>query len=214
MTPIGSRSTLMRSLASTAQRRLRARRALARSLEQSDAGTEACTPASLLADREERLIPAYVAPRARLPLGALLSLLEAGARVSEPGLERGAVELVRRDRLLDEHQRAVLGELQVSLGLGEAHDLRLRAVQPQLGRFEQREHRLVVGEDPDRAQGGVGGEHLHLLVEHLALGGEDLDWEFRARHDDQPRGAASPALPRRGWRAATPDHWAFGLISW
>src|SRR5439155_11445560 len=96
---------------STAQRRMRARRAPARSLEHSPTGTGTCTPASLLADGEEGLIAAYVAPRARVSLRAPLSLLEARARVSEPGLERGAVELLGRDRLLDQHQGPVLGEL-------------------------------------------------------------------------------------------------------
>src|SRR5437588_12972363 len=105
MTPIGSRCALMRSLPSTAQRRLRARRARARSCERSRTGTEVCTPASLLADREEGLIAAYVAPRARLSLRAHLGLLEAGARVSEPRLERGAIELLGCDRLLDQQQR-------------------------------------------------------------------------------------------------------------
>src|SRR5436305_7991755 len=61
-------------------------------------------PAQLTRNCEEGLIAAYVAPRARLSLRSLLGLLEAGARVSEPRLERGAVELVGRDRLLDQQQ--------------------------------------------------------------------------------------------------------------
>ena len=45
--------------------------------------------------------------------------------VGEQGrlLEGGAVDLIRRDCLLDEHQGAVLDELQVALGLREADDV-------------------------------------------------------------------------------------------
>ena len=81
--------------------------------------------------------------------------------------------------LLDEDQRAVVGDLQVALGLGEADDLGLGLVQTQLGRVEHRQQRRVVGEDADRAHRRAGRDHLDLVVEDLALGGEDLDRELR-----------------------------------
>jgi len=40
------------------------------------------------------------------------------------------------------------------------------AVQPQLGRIEHRQHRLWVGEDPDRADDRLGRDKLDLVVEH------------------------------------------------
>ncbi len=78
-------------------------------------------------DREKRLVALDVAQRAGLLLAVLLGALGGLARVGQLGLERLAVDLLRRDRLLDEHQRAVLGELQVALGLREAHDLTPRS---------------------------------------------------------------------------------------
>ena len=86
------------------------------------------------------------------------------------------------DRVLDEDQREVLAHLQVALALGEADDVVLAAVQPQLGRLEQAEQRRVVGEHADRPHLGAGGDHLDLVVEDLPLGGEDLDAELRACH--------------------------------
>ena len=102
-----------------------------------------------------------------------LSVSRSAVAASESFVSSAAVE--RRRCLLDQHERAVLGELQVALGLREAHDLGLRAVQAQLGGLEHREHRLVVGEDADRADGGERGEHLDLLGEHLPLGGEHFE---------------------------------------
>ena len=69
------------------------------------------------------------------------------------------------------------GDLDVPLALRERHDVGLALVQPQLGRLEQAEQRLVVGEDADRPRTRARRDHLDLVVEDLALGGEDLDLE-------------------------------------
>src|SRR6516164_6379578 len=106
-------------------------------------------PVELLGYRQERLVAADVAPRARPLLAVGRGLLGPGAGFCEPALERAAVQTLRRDRLLDEQQRLVLRELQVSLGLREAQDLILGAVQPQLRGLEDREQGLVPGQDPD-----------------------------------------------------------------
>src|SRR5262249_34676717 len=100
----------------------------------------------------------------------------------QPGLQAGAVEPVGRDRLLDEQQRLILGELQVALRLREAHDLAVRAVQAQLRRLEDREQGLVAREDRDQPQAGSRRDHLDLLVEHLPLGREHLRWEPAVAH--------------------------------
>src|SRR4051812_14043563 len=68
---------------------------------------------------EERLVALHVALAARAFLGALVGVLHSGARFLEPRLDVGAVEVVRRDRLLHEHQRRVLDHLQVALALCE-----------------------------------------------------------------------------------------------
>src|SRR3954454_3789807 len=90
-------------------------------------------PIALLRDLQERLPAAQVALRARPLLGALLGSLDARASLAQALLQRRAVQCLGRDRLLHEHQRVVFLKLQVALGLGEAHDLALRAVEPQLG---------------------------------------------------------------------------------
>ena len=94
----------------------------------------------------------------------------------------GGVELAGRVRLLDQDQRAVVRHLQVALALGEAHDVGLGLVEPQLGRVEHRQQRLVVGEDADRADRRPRRDHLDLVVEDLALGGQDLDRELLVGH--------------------------------
>ena len=68
----------------------------------------------------------------------------------------------------------------VALGPGEAHDVALGLVEPQLGRVEHAEQRLVVGEDADRAHPGARRDHLDLVVEDLALGREDFRDELLA----------------------------------
>src|SRR4029077_13631922 len=74
----------------------------------------------LLLDGQERLVAAYVALGASLLLGAVLAAPGGCARIGEPRLVGRTVERLRCDRLLDEHERTVLGELQIALGLGEA----------------------------------------------------------------------------------------------
>ena len=48
--------------------------------------------------------------------------------------------------------------------------------------LEDVEQRRVVGQHADGPHAGARGDHLDLVVEDLALGGEDLDLEGRARH--------------------------------
>jgi hypothetical protein len=49
------------------------------------------------------------------------------------------VEVARRVRLLDEHEHAVLRDLDVALALRVGHDVRIAAVEAQLGRLEHAE---------------------------------------------------------------------------
>src|SRR5207245_3571288 len=86
----------------------------------SPAALKACT-SGLAGHLEKRLVAAHVAQRPGLRLAALLGPLGGRARFAELGLERRAIERLRADRLLDEHERAGLAELQVALGLVHAH---------------------------------------------------------------------------------------------
>src|SRR5207302_6954105 len=95
------------------------------------AGLPCSKRTTLARDREESLVAAHVAQHARVLLGALLAALGRRAGVRQLRLEGGTVERLRGDRLLDQQQRAVAGELQVALGLSEAHHVRLRAIPPQ-----------------------------------------------------------------------------------
>ena len=93
--------------------------------------------AGLLPDREERLV-ARMSRSARACSSLSGAARSAAARASESFVSNVPRSIRSgRDRLLDEHQRAVLGELQVALGLREAHDLGLRAIQAQLGRLQR-----------------------------------------------------------------------------
>src|SRR5204863_4711106 len=83
---------------------------------------------ALLADLQEGLPAPDVAQRACLLLGALLGALGARAGLREALLLRGAVQRLGRDRLLDQDERPVFGELQIAICLGEAIDVRLRVV--------------------------------------------------------------------------------------
>ena len=130
----------------------------------------------------ERLVAALVALGLAALLGVLLGALQALLGLAQAVGDRARVELVDREHLVDEHERVRARHLQEALALGEAHDLGLRLVQPQLGRVEHRQQRLVVGQHADAAHGGARGQHLDLVVEGLALRGEDLDGERRARH--------------------------------
>ena len=70
------------------------------------------------------------------------------------------LDIAHARRVLDEDQREVLAHLEVALALGEADDVALTAVQPQLGRLEQAEQRRVVREHADGPHLGAGGDHL------------------------------------------------------
>ena len=144
---------------------------------------DASVPPLALGELEERLVAALVAlapaRRSSVPSSALASSSSARLRRS---CRSAASRSSTLEDLVDEHERAVAGHLQEALALRVADDLGLRLVEPQLGRVEHRQQRLVVGEDADRAHAGARGDHLDLVVEDLALGGEDLDLEGRARH--------------------------------
>ena len=99
-----------------------------------------------------------------------------------------------------QQQHAVVGHLHVALGLSEADDVGLALVQAKLGRIEHRQHRLVVGEDADRADRGPRRDHLDLVVEHLAFRGQDLDRELLGPSSARSSGRArrlgpSPSRP-------------------
>src|SRR5579875_265800 len=133
-------------------------------------------------DRQKRLAAADLTPRARLLLAALRRALKRRPGLGEPALQLISIERLGRDRLLDQQQRAVVLELDVALGLREAHDLLLRAVQTQLGRLEQPQQRLMPREDADGADSCARRDHLDLLGEGLAFGRHDLDGEARVGH--------------------------------
>src|ERR1700691_4078100 len=148
-------------------------------------------------DAQERLAAANVAQRAGVLLAVLLSALGGRARVAELARQRRTVDLLRGERFLDQHERAIIGELQIPLSLREPHDPILRAIQPQLGRLQASQQRLVVGEDADRAHGRERREHLDLLVEHLALGREHFDRELRVGHYFLAASTTSSIVPFR-----------------
>jgi len=84
----------------------------------------------------ERLVALLGALRGALRLGVLLGRLEVALGLLETIAQVARVEVARVDRLLDEHEDALGRHLQVALALGEADDIGLRLVQPQLGRVE------------------------------------------------------------------------------
>src|SRR3954451_15821167 len=138
--------------------------------------------AAALGDAQERLVAALLALGRALGLGVLLGPLELALGLLEPVAQVAGIEVARLVRLLDEHQRALGRHLEIALALGEADDVGLGLMEPQLGGIEHREQRLVMREDADRADRRARREHLDLVVEDLALGREDLDVERRVGH--------------------------------
>src|SRR3954468_23181922 len=138
--------------------------------------------AAALGDAQERLVAALLALGRALGLGVLLGLLELALGLLQPVAQVAGVEVARLVRLLDEHQRALGRDLEISLALGEADDVGVGLVEAQLGGIEHRQQRLVMREDADRADRRAGREHLDLVIEDLALGREDLDVKRRVGH--------------------------------
>ena len=66
-------------------------------------------------------------------------------------LSVAGVEVLGRDRLLDQEPGVVAEHLQPAVGLGVAHRLGVADVEAQLGRPQRRQQRRVVGEDADLA---------------------------------------------------------------
>ena len=62
------------------------------------------------------------------------------------------VKVARGGGLLDEHEHVVAGDLHVTLALGEALDVGLARVEPKLRRLEQRQQRLVLGQDGEASR--------------------------------------------------------------
>src|ERR687886_1962667 len=152
-------------------------------------------PASAaLGDAQEGLPAALVALAAALLFGALLGVAPALLRAPRALAQVGGVEVLGPDRLLDEHEDVLARDLDVALALGEALDLRLGPVEAKLRRLEQAEQWLVVGQHADGAHRRAGRDHLDLVVEHLALGGQHLDADLRAGHASA---APSPCWPPR-----------------
>src|SRR5438270_7540497 len=138
--------------------------------------------AAALGDPQERL-PAILVPGRHPPLLAVLvRRLDLALGPLQLLAQVAGVQLLRRVGLLDQDQCPVAAHLQVALGLGEADEVVLGLVQPQLGGVEHGQQRRVVGEDPDRAGGGAGGQQLHVARPHGALGAEDLDRELLVGH--------------------------------
>src|SRR5438270_1226317 len=88
---------------------------------------------SALSNLKEPLPTPFVTLRHSLLLRVLLGGLEPPLGVLKAVTERGGVELLGRMCLFDEDQSAVIGDLEVALRLGEAHHIRLAAIEPQLG---------------------------------------------------------------------------------
>ena len=106
-----------------------------------------------------------------------LGIREALLGVGQLLFQRAGVELVRRDRLLDQQAGMVAEHLQPAVRLGEAEGLGVGDVQPQLGRAQRRQQRRVVGEDAEFARLAARRDLANLAVENLPLGGEDLDFK-------------------------------------
>src|SRR5271166_2693559 len=129
MTPIGWGDELIR------RERLAARRRRARTYSEIATTARPGQAALHLAcDPQKGLVAPNVAQRARPLLAVGLGVLGAGAGLRELAVELLAVEVLGRDGLLDEQQRAVGGELHVALRLGEAHDVLLGAIEAKLRR--------------------------------------------------------------------------------
>src|SRR3954447_21451329 len=122
---------------------------------------------------EEGLCPLLVLLRLGPGARALLGLLQPRVGILDPAPELALIELIGRHRLADQHGGVIGEHLQPALGLSPALDLAALHVQSKLRRAKPREHRHVVGEDADLADGGPGGELLHLAFEDLSLRGED-----------------------------------------
>src|SRR4051812_44090079 len=80
-------------------------------------------PAPAFGDLQERLGPALVALAAALLLGAVLGLARALLGAPRALAEVARVELVRVDRLLDQHEHLLAAHLDVALALREALDV-------------------------------------------------------------------------------------------
>ncbi len=128
-------------------------------------------------DAEERFRPVAVLLSPAPGAAPLLGLAEAPLGVGELLLQRAGVEVLGRDRLLDQQPRPVAEHLQPAVRLGVAPRLGLGDVEPQLGRPQRRQQRRVVGEDADLADRGPGRDLAHLAAADLPLRGEDLDVE-------------------------------------
>src|SRR5437868_6271434 len=87
-------------------------------------------------DLEEGLVALHLALGSGALLGALVGALRGVTRLLEAGLEGRAVDRVRRDRLLHEHERRVVDHLEVPLALREADHVGLGLVEAQLSRLE------------------------------------------------------------------------------
>src|SRR5690606_36382331 len=125
-------------------------------------------------DREEGLGAVLVFLRPRPRRAPLLGLSETLLGVLELLFERGRVELLGRDRLLDEEPGPVAVDLEPAVRLRVPARLRVAGVETQLGRPQRRQQRRVVGEDADLAARGAGRDLAHLAAPDLALGREDL----------------------------------------
>src|SRR5215216_294104 len=139
-------------------------------------------PRLALGDLQKSFVATGVALRGAPLLGVLLGVVALLLGPLEAVLQVAAVEVVDLEDLVDEHQRMRAGDLQEALALRVADDVGLRLVEPQLRRVEHRQQRLMVREQADGAHAGLRGHHLDLVVEDLAVRGEDLDGEGRVRH--------------------------------
>src|SRR6185295_19239220 len=129
-----------------------------------------------------RLVAALLALGLAPLLRVLLRALERLLGLAQAVTDQARVELVDRERLVDEDERVGALHLEEALALREPDHLGLGPVEPQLGRVQDRQQRLVVGQDADAAHARARGHHLDLVVEDLALGGEDLDGERGPGH--------------------------------
>src|SRR5690349_6974040 len=102
-------------------------------------------------DRKEGFGPVAVFLRPVLLGAAVLGLGEALFGVGELLFQPAAVEVLGRDRLLEQEPGPVAVDLQPAVGLGPGFGLRVGEVEAELGRPQRRQHRRVVGEDADFA---------------------------------------------------------------
>src|SRR6478672_1439723 len=147
----------------------------------SSVSARACTRERLrggvFGDLQEGLHSRLLALGELVRRGALLRVAQALLGLLEPLAELSRLELVRRDRLGDQHPGAVGEHFEPALALGVALHLAVGRVKAKLGRDQASDHRGVAGQYAHLAHRGPGRELPQVAAEHLAFGRQHLGVE-------------------------------------